>query len=224
VKHEPRNPVRIHSTSEMPTIAIEQVRVRRRQKDRTALSERRLMEAAISLLIEHGVERTTLAAIGERSGYSRGMVTHRFGSKSGLFAYVHDAVAHDWIERVQASVGDAVGIDALNRVVDVLQALLEESPDALRAMYLLRYASIDPGALYRANVAKVHAAQRRDAHKWITEGQSTGSIHSRLDASLAAELFCAAVDGLLYRWLVTPEIPIKRLHRMLKQYVRKLAS
>jgi AcrR family transcriptional regulator len=216
--------VRDENPIDMPTIATEPVKVRRRQKDRTALSERRLMEAAVSLLIEHGVERTTLAAIGERSGYSRGMVTHRFGSKSGLLAHVHDAVAHDWIDRVQASVGDAVGIDALNRVVNVLQTLLEESPDALRAMYMLRYASIDPAALYRANVAKVHAAQRRDARRWITEGQAAGSINSRLDADLAAELFCATVDGLLYRWLVTPEIPIKRLHRMLKQYVRKLAS
>lgn len=213
-----------NSTSQMATAEPKPPTTRRRQKDRTALSGKRLMEAAVSLLIENGIERTTLAAIGERSGYSRGLVTHRFGSKSGLLAYVHDTVAHDWIQRVQASVGNAVGIRALFRVVDVLQSLLEESPDALRAMYMLRYASIDPGAQYQANVAKVHAAQRRDAHRWIKEGQSDGSINSRLDAGLAAELFCATVDGLLYRWLVNPEIPIKRLHLKLKQHVRKLAT
>ena len=58
------------------------------QADRSALSERRTLEAAVELMGERGFEKTTLAAIGEAAGYSRGLATHLFGSKADLFAEV----------------------------------------------------------------------------------------------------------------------------------------
>jgi AcrR family transcriptional regulator len=190
--------------------------VRRRQQDRTATSDRNLKEAAVCLLVERGIEGTTLASIGERAGYSRGLATQRFGSKAGLFAHIHDTVAHDWIHRVKLAVGTAVGIEALQRVVDALHGFITEEPNDIRAMYLLRYASIDPSSEYRANVAKVHKAQRRDVEDWIERGRAGGSISPALDAALAAELFCAALDGLLYRWLVNPTIPVDHLYDQLR--------
>lgn len=136
---------------------------RRTQEERTALSDRRMLDAAVSLLVEVGMAGTTLAAIGERAGYSRGLVTHRFGSKAGLLAHVHDTVVTDWIVRVRQAVGAAVGLDTLQRVVDALYGFIAEAPDEIRAMYLLRYASIDPSAEFRASVARAHQAHRRDA-------------------------------------------------------------
>jgi len=179
-----------------------------------------LKEAAVSLLIKRGIAGTTLAAIGERAGYSRGLVTHRFGSKAGLLAYVHDTVAEDWIGRFQVAVADAVGVEALLRVADALHGFMLEAPNEIRAMYLLRYGSIDPGSEYRANVAKVHKAQQRDVQHWIEAGQANGSIASEVRAAPAAELFCAALDGLLYRWLVNPDIPINELHPMVRRAVQ----
>jgi AcrR family transcriptional regulator len=195
--------------------------VRRTQVQRTALSDRLLVGAAIALLIERGIAGTTLIAIGERAGYSRGLVTHRFGSKAGLLAHVHDTVALHWIERVQTRVGAAVGVTAWERVVDALYEFIAEAPDEIRAMYLLRYASIDPGAEYRANVAKFHKAQRRDAQRWIEAGQAAGEVVSGIDAYIAAELFCSTADGLVYRWLVNPELPMRELHDRLRVNIRE---
>jgi AcrR family transcriptional regulator len=194
---------------------------RRRQEDRVALSDQRMTKAAIELLVETGVAGTTLAAVGERAGYSRGLPAYRFGSKAGLLAHIHDTVAADWIARVQASVGSQIGVEALARVVDALCGFMAEAPNDLRAMYLLRYGSIDPASEYRANVAKVHNAQRRDARRWIEAGQTVGRIGRRVDAELAAELFCSTADGLLYRWLVTPQLPVERLHRLLQLELRR---
>lgn len=195
--------------------------VRRTQEERTALSDRRLVSAAVALLIEKGIAGTTLAAIGERAGYSRGLVTHRFGSKARLLAHVHDTAVADWIARVQQVVGERSGIEALERVVDALYGFIAEEPDEIRAMYLLRYASIDPGAEFRANVAKAQKAQRRDAQRWIEAGIADGTLAPKLDAVLTAELFCSAVDGLIYRWLVNPKAPIQELHALLKREVRR---
>lgn len=193
---------------------------RRRQEERTALSDRLLKDAAIALLIEGGIAGTTLAAIGERSGYSRGLVTHRFGSKAGLLTYVHDTIAAQWTAHVKDAVGETAGMAALQRVIDAVYGFLEQEPDAMRAMYLLRYASIDPSSEYRANVSKVHRAQTRDVQRWIEAGQSSGNIDAHVQASLAAELFCASLDGLLYRWLVSPEIQVEHLHQ---QFAREVS-
>ena len=198
-----------------------QVPVRRTQEQRTALSDRLLVGAAIALLIERGIAGTTLNAIGERAGYSRGLVTHRFGSKAGLLAHVHDTVASHWIERVQARVGPVVGVTAWERVVDALYEFIAEAPDEIRAMYLLRYASIDPGSEYRANVAKFHKAQRRDAQRWLEAGRLAGEVNSGIDTYIAAELFCSTADGLVYRWLVNPELPMRELHDRLRIGIRE---
>ncbi len=192
---------------------------RRTQEERTALSDLRMTQAAVSLLVEGGIAAATLAAIGERAGYSRGLVTHRFGTKARLLASLHDTFVADWIARVQHAVGDRNGVEALDRVVDALYGFVAEAPDEMRAMYLLRYASIDPGADFRTNVAKAHKAQRRDVQRWIEAGQKAGSVDARIDAALAADLFCATVDGLIYRWLVTPKLPMRDLHDLLKAQV-----
>ncbi len=178
-----------------------------------------MIDAAVSLLVERGIAGMTLASIGERSGYSRGLVTHRFGSKAGLLGHVHDSVAAEWLRRVQAVVGDATGVVALQRVTDALLQFMEEEPDDLRAMYLLRYASIDPSAEYRANVSRVNRAHIRALAAWVEEGQAKGEIADDVDADLAAELFASVIDGLLYRWLVTPSIPVRQLQAILRENV-----
>lgn len=193
--------------------------VRRTQQERVALSDDRMLKAAVELLVEAGVAGTTLTLVGARAGYSRGLPLYRFGSKGALLAYVHDAVAADWIRRVRGGVGSHIGVQALERVVDLLCDFLLAKPTELRAMYLLRFTSMDPGSAYHTNVAKLHGAQRRDAQRWIEAGQEAGQISRRVDAALAAELFCATADGLVYRWLVTPTLPLVQLHKLLQKVV-----
>jgi len=180
-----------------------------------------MTDAAVGLLVERGVAGTTLASIGERSGYSRGLVTHRFGSKAGLLAHVHDSVAAEWLRHVDSFVGEAVGIEALQRVTDALYDFIVNEPEELRAMYLLRYASIDPSAEYRANVAKLNKAHIRALSRWIQQGQSRGELDEGIEPELSAELFASVVDGLLYRWLVTPEIPVQQLHELLREHLQR---
>src|SRR5580693_3794419 len=57
---------------------------RRTQRERRDLAEAALLNAAAELAVEHGVRSLTLARVGERAGYSRGIVTHHFGSKQAL--------------------------------------------------------------------------------------------------------------------------------------------
>ena len=194
--------------------------LRRRQADRTALSDRLLTEAAIELLVKSGIQGTTLQAVGERAGYSRGLATHRFGSKAGLFGKVLQIASRDWLDRVQAAVDKRVGADALCAATDAAEAFIRERPEEVRAMYLLWFLSIDPSADYKSNIASVHHAQRRDVAQWIRAGQSTGTVDKRVDPVRVTEQYVASMAGIIYQWLATPEMPLGAMFRQLKSDLR----
>ena len=193
---------------------------RRRQADRTETSDQRLCDAAVQLLLQKGVRGTTLAELGKRAGYSRGLATHRFGSKAGLLRHVLQRASSRWMVLLQSKVGDQAGADALCAAVDAHLELLRKSPDDVRVMYLLWFTSIDPASEYRANVARVHEAQRNDIHRWIELGRDPGCGAGRIDAGRVAEQFCASMLGIACQWLVNAKIPLAEMHAQLKLDIR----
>lgn len=69
---------------------------RRSQEERRSEAERRLLAAAAELIGEAGPSKVTLAAIGERAGYSRGLATFHFGSKPTLMRRLVDTVTENY--------------------------------------------------------------------------------------------------------------------------------
>lgn len=59
-------------------------RIRRTQEQRSADTQRRLMEATIEALHERGYARVTTAEIAERAGVSRGALMHHYATKEEL--------------------------------------------------------------------------------------------------------------------------------------------
>jgi Bacterial regulatory proteins, tetR family len=56
----------------------------RTQQERRSKAETALLNAAAELVVEEGVHSLTLARVGQRAAYSRGLITHYFGSKQAL--------------------------------------------------------------------------------------------------------------------------------------------
>lgn len=189
---------------------------RRRQADRVALSDRRLMDAAIGLIVKVGIRGTTLQAVGELAGYSRGLATHRFGSKAGLFAKVLQEASVDWLDRVHVAVGERVGVDALMAATDAAEVFIRERSEEVRAMYLLWFLSIDPSAEYKSNITIVHKAQRRDVAQWVKAGQTAGTVDPDLDPMRVAEQYAASMVGIIYQWLANSKMPLSSMFRQLK--------
>jgi AcrR family transcriptional regulator len=198
---------------------IPRIAPRRSQSERIELSDRRMRNAAIQLLVEEGVSGTTLAAIGSRAGYSRGLVTHRFGSKAGLLRYVLQCISLRWRTTLAAHTAGKSGVAALCGAVDAQLALIRDAPDEVRAMFLLWFVSIDPGTEFRANVRHVHETQRRDVAAWIEEGKRAGTVAPGVDPDRIAGQFCASMLGIVYHWLVDPQLPLKEMHEELKLQV-----
>jgi len=165
-----------------------------------------------------------LKAIGEESGYSRGLATHRFGSKAGLFRHVLRHVSAEWVTRVEQAVGDQIGIDALTAVVDVQYNFIKDAPEKLRAMYILWMASGDPASEFKTNVADVHRVQRSDVQRWVETGQKTGIVRRQLCAERVSEQFVALLLGITFQWLVNPQMPLFEMHEALKREIKFLLT
>lgn len=195
-------------------------RSRRTQAERSALSDSRMAGAAVELLASVGIAGTTLAAIGSSAGYSRGLTTQRFGSKSGLLRHVLKRASQEWLRRVEVAVGSKVGLAALNAALDSQVGFIREAPNDVRAMYLLSFQSIDPGAEYRPNVAEVHRRQRDTVTRWIEAGRARGSVSATIDSRRVAEYYCAAVAGIVFHWLVNPEFAVEPAVREMKAQLR----
>lgn len=105
-----------------------------------------LLDAATKLFARLGFERTSLAAVGEAAGVSRGLPAYFFGSKEALFHAVFERAT----EQVRAcvlsapkSLPDRAPIEqVLKSIIDSYLDFLDANPDAVR---LLQWESLNPG-------------------------------------------------------------------------------
>lgn len=173
--------------------------------DRSALSDQSMLDAAFELIIEKGLEKTTLALIGERSGYSRGLVTHRFGSKAGLFEELSKSISRNWLDYLKEEVGDKTGLSAMLASVDALHRWAVERPRDAKVVQTLLNDSTSPGSNLPALASKAHQRHHADVAQWIRDGQSSGEIREHIDVEAAASYYVAYVSGIVYLWLINPE-------------------
>lgn len=64
---------------------------RRTQAERSAATRKRLLEASVKCLFEHGYGATTTIMVAEEAGVSRGAMLHQFPSKADLMTFVVEA-------------------------------------------------------------------------------------------------------------------------------------
>ncbi len=193
---------------------------KRTQAERTALSDARMLDAAVALICERGSAGTTLKDVGERAGYSRGLASYRFGNKGGLFAFIIRSIGDDWLKELRRAVQDKVGLEAIEAAADAHYRFIVEGSDAIRAFYVLWFDSIGPDPELQRVVANIHERRRRDVVAWIESGVAAGRIRPGVDRRGVAEQFCAAIIGIVYQWLVAPDAHehLRALHESLKHH------
>lgn len=175
------------------------------QAERTAISDRAMLDAAIELLLEHGTEKTTLAMIGDRAGYSRGLATYRFGSKAGLYDTLCKTIGRSWLEYLKRGVDGKTGIDAMCAALDTVFQWVTDSPREARVLQILHCGSASPGSEFQDTSIGIHRRQQSDVVKWIEDGKRTGHIRDDVDAHSVAAQYVAYTSGISYLWLISAE-------------------
>jgi len=189
------------------------------QAERTALAEEKMVNATIELLNTVGLAGTTLIAIGESAGYSRGLASHHFGSKSGLFRKVLRHITAVWTDELENNLVGKQGLKAALAALNAHRDHLLHFPQHARAMNILWSASFDPGSEFKPNIIEFHRLQRASAALWVRSGQETGEIRADANPESFAEQFYASLLGLNFQWLVNPDIDLKASIDALKQNI-----
>lgn len=173
---------------------------------RSKLSTGRLLRAATELIAERGYERTTLAAVGERAGYSHGLVTRRFGSKDGLLAALLQKMITEWHEHeIAPFLREANGFAAIRVVIDGIRTSVRRDPGAMRALYTLMFEALKPEpALLNQRMSEIHRAQRRSLVDAVRRGIDAGSVRTATDPEAVARMVVATLRGTAYQWLLEP--------------------
>ena len=187
------------------------------QADRSALSERRTLEAAVELMGERGYEKTTLAAIGEAAGYSRGLATHLFGSKADLFAQVIRWISEKLRREVEPALAGRGGVDALIAFGDAHRRFGDQHPGMTRALYVLWFQSLIADSPMRDAAIEDLLGYRDRIRRIIEQGIAAETVRADADANAEAIQFCGALFGLGLQWLIDPEgFQTEDMHRRFK--------
>ncbi|MDT5075522.1 MAG: hypothetical protein QOJ80_159 [Mycobacterium sp.] len=182
---------------------------RRTQEERRTDAEQRLLAAAAELIAEAGPTGVTLASIGERAGYSRGLATHHFGSKGAMMQRLVDSVTSEFREQVFVeSTSDTVLDQALGLVRAYFHELAQARP-ANRARLVLWADAVATGAPdVRSAMLASDRAFREELAKRIQRGQAAGEFARSADAEAAATVIIGMLRGVALQSMLDDELDL----------------
>lgn len=178
---------------------------RRTQAQRRAESERRLLQAAAELIVERGLENTSLADIGRRAGASHAAVNHRFGSKDELVDRLIEKAGRYYGNIALERIGTRTGVDALLEL-SALYLELVQAPDPLGRVHVILWSE-----------AIAHTAERRAAHsEWdrqfravvaalLEDAIADGTADPHLPVAEVALSIVGTLRGIAMQLLMDPD-------------------
>jgi AcrR family transcriptional regulator len=194
---------------------------RRTQQERREQAEAALLNAAAELAVERGVRSLTLARVGERAGYSRGIVTHHFGSKQALIERLARATQAGFVPGLG---GLPPGLDRLLRLINGYVGALGQVAVLNRAFLLLwAEAATEPelAPIFRDRDDAFRADLRDD----VQAGIADGTIRPDVTPAEAAVEVVGQLRGIALQRLLDPRaVDTERLRHTVTEHWRRALS
>ena len=166
------------------------------KQERSEESTRRLLDAAVELVAEAGYAGMTLAATGDRAGYSRGLVTTRFGNKENLLRALIDRLGERWWPFFEHPPAQADGLHELLALVRAVGEGVASDPVAHRALQRLIFErAVGPVDELQQQFALSATAIVADVARIVERGREDGSIRADADPVRVAALVIAVPAG-----------------------------
>ncbi|WP_309050184.1 TetR/AcrR family transcriptional regulator [Streptomyces sp.] len=178
------------------------------KQDRSRATRRRLLEAAVSCLAEHGWAGSTVAVVAERAGVSRGAAQHHFPTREDLFTAAVEYVAEERSQALRA-------LPARDREEAVAGIVALYTGPLFRAALQLWVAAAHEDQL-RDRVAELEARVGRESHRIAVE--LLGADESRPGARETVQGLLDMARGLGLATLLTDDTP--RRERVVSQWAR----
>lgn len=179
-------------------------RARRTQAERRAESDAKLLRAAAELVVERGIEGTSLAEIGRRAGYSHGLVHRRFGSKEALVERLNTEAVRLFTDTTLAAIGRARGLPAL-RIVANSYLDLVQAEDPLGRVHLVVWTEAIARASERRSYRVAWDRYFRSAFaQLIKDARTDGSVRDDVDPDALAMVVVGLLRGVALQLMLDP--------------------
>ena len=177
---------------------------RRSQAERRDEAEQRLLAAAVRLVAERGLERTTLSDVGEAAGYSRGLPAHYFGGKSGLIVTLAAHLIELFGRALDRAERHGPGLDRLLGAAAFYLDSAGKDPTRTRALFVLLGEGLS-NALVTDRLAELNARSARGFEVNLRAAIAAGEARPDIDPKSQAILILAALRGAVGQWLLAPD-------------------
>jgi AcrR family transcriptional regulator len=184
-------------------------RLARTQEQRRIEAERRLVQAAAELVGEIGPGKVTLANVGQRAGYSRGLATHHFGSKGALMQRLVDAVTNQFRDAMAEESQPDSPIHKLRQLIDLYFHVVSDLQPVNRARLVLWADAVaGPSADVRPQMVSADREFREEIEKRIELAVTAGEVKADVDPHGLATVIIAMLRGVALQHLLDSQVDL----------------
>lgn len=173
------------------------------RKARSERSSKRLLDAATELIAEQGYSATTIAQIAQKAGYSHGLVSQRFGSKSDLIQMLaREFQSYFAIDKLEPALKKRHGLDALIVMVETYLDAVAGSGMLGRAYYELFGESIVLVPEIHQTFVKADRNFRELLIKTIRSAIKVGEMPEEVEVNALASVVLSIIRGISMQWVL----------------------
>jgi AcrR family transcriptional regulator len=190
----------------------------RTQEQRRIQAERRLVRAAAELVGEVGPARVTLANVGERAGYSRGLATHHFGSKGAMMQRLVDTVTSQFRDAMFEGSEPDSPIGQLRQLIAFYFDVVSDLKPVNRARLVLWADAVATASDdIRPRMVAADREFREEIEKRIRLAVAAGEVGADVDALGLATVIIAMLRGVALQHVLDDQVDLNAARHEVEQ-------
>lgn len=188
-------------------------------------SDLKMVNQTIKLLSEGGVNALTLEAVGVNAGYSRGLVSRRYGSKDQLLVRVLNYLENWLNEKSKIATNNKYGLDAINSLILSISDDFYLYREKYRAYFWLRFYGLEQNKILNECLVKSRNIREENTIKWLKEALALEELSRNVDIEMVHDFLKTSLMGLVHNWMVDPNFNIEiRLKQLVYIHLKNMFS
>lgn len=188
-------------------------------------SDFKMVNQTIKLLSEGGVNAVTLEAVGVNAGYSRGLVSRRYGSKDQLLVRVLNYLENWLNEKSKIATNNKYGLDAINSLILSISDDFYLNREKYRAYFWLRFYGLEQNKILNECLVRFHNMREENTIKWLKEALALEELSRNVDIEMVHDFIKTSLMGLVHNWMVDPNFNIEiRLKQLVYIHLKNMFS
>ncbi|SDQ21938.1 TetR/AcrR family transcriptional regulator [Pseudovibrio sp. Tun.PSC04-5.I4] len=181
------------------------------QAERREESERKLLDALVTIINEDGIQSATCESIGLKAGYSRGLTIQRLGKKDEMFIKLIDRMMmENKLHLAEEIPQDTKGHIALHRYINIHFDDLQNKP-IYQAYFALVAGSVANVALLGDALKQAHDFIKHMLMSYLDRGKAAGEFPQDLDSAIQAVSIGSYLLGVALQQKLHPSLDINLL-------------